>query len=923
MRYGFSFKAATALAYRFVFHTLTSGVYPFYFWGFNLLEVVKYTAKFADRKTMDKALFINKILASRHIPAAYSGKGSRYADPLKDAGRPGEVKQPARLTIPVDAFVKALGESMAAVRTVRPEYVFANEDVRACIVKFLQDFNQYIHTKQIWRRVEWETEGLKRQRRHIRLKGTTAAQPDKHQYAASIRQIGALDLLFLEPVNQNESREPSGHQRAETGNEAVRSPQLQIVSAPGREIAGERRYNGVHRDNAKETLLYRSQSVHRRKDCPAREVKWAGIEFRRPVRPHRHKALSFRTAIAGRKHTSADPAHGGGRSPKMHGGEGRPDRVMPLGRGLYTETSSVPIAPAGEGKRVEVRQGIDIRKPERLEPRVGARRCRSKSLSPLGNIESRGPRGVGSTRYPVARPLGSRCGELLSIGEYLSYFRHRLEGVNGDLLRGKIHASVHGGTSKGGKSPYPFVGIEEICNEVYDRLENGKGTEAPVQTAASIPRVEAEPCNKEGSILGYGGIDSPEADTLKGYLKAADRDNHEGLVKDMKQVQNTNTPILPFGPEQIHPQQPVRKTVPRHTHPQQPVRKTVPRHTHPRIAAKKPKAKGVCNIASAMKHRYRQLRFYKRWRFKTGKVFDKIWLNPADPSLLKKAKQRKAVVARFQRIVRHISDEMLFRRHAMPAAQAAATLREEVTRWIRNVQMPAEDRHEILLLMDFYEQQLEGLGQTDPDSPWDVGVLRAELDEVIHRAASAYREIYIDPIGKTDRLLTVEAKISFKAMLDFILFIEQLMYVSRFHYAAGRAVTAIDDMLKTLAEWLGEAKPEQEVPEEYRYLFRWYAWFAEGEKQKYAEDTSLNGMVVLQDIRDRMVNYFESRWGKRVVTYGADGMYIYSEDKSYINRIRGKKHGYAGRLCDRKMMKQEYGISEEELIFGIESEEKI
>src|SRR5690606_4491215 len=170
--------------------------------------------------------------------------------------------------------------------------------------------------------------------------------------------------------------------------------------------------------------------------------------------------------------------------------------------------------------------------------------------------------------------------------------------------------------------------------------------------------------------------------------------------------------------------------------------------------------------------------------------------------------------------------------------------------------------------------------------------------DILLNTMNEYKQKYIDPLTQNKYELAIESKISFKAMLDFILFIEQVMYVNRFHFAANRAVYSINKMIDILDEWLEEAAPAQ-VPNDYWYLLRWYKWFAEGEKNKYINSLELNGLEVLENIKNQMVQYFENRWGKRIVEYGPDGMYIYSKDYSYINKIRGKKHGYNTKLIDR------------------------
>ena len=158
-------------------------------------------------------------------------------------------------------------------------------------------------------------------------------------------------------------------------------------------------------------------------------------------------------------------------------------------------------------------------------------------------------------------------------------------------------------------------------------------------------------------------------------------------------------------------------------------------------------------------------------------------------------------------------------------------------------------------------------------------------------------------------------------MLDFILFVEQILYVNKDHFKACIPEHAIDRFIDILIEWITEARPQNEVSDEYEYLVRWCKWLAAGRRSKHIDDMTLSGYSVLEDIRDDMVRYFESRWGRRVVDYGVDGMFIYSKDRSYIDRIRGKKHGSNKRTWGGDM-KREYGISENELIWNVEEERK-
>jgi hypothetical protein len=241
-----------------------------------------------------------------------------------------------------------------------------------------------------------------------------------------------------------------------------------------------------------------------------------------------------------------------------------------------------------------------------------------------------------------------------------------------------------------------------------------------------------------------------------------------------------------------------------------PTRKHNRKSTYTMVRVRKHKRNYVSTVTGLNKNKYKDLRFYKRWRYKTGEAHDKIWINPQKQDFLR------------------------------------------------------------------------------------------------------YRENEV----------TVEAVISFKAMLDFILFVEQILYVNKNHFSACIPTHAVNRFISILDEWITEAQPENEVSDEYSYLVRWCIWMAEGKLSKYSDNLSLIGYQVLEEIRDDMVRYFESRWGKRVVEYGPDGMFTYSKDHSYINRLRGKKHGNNKRTWNGDM-KREYGISEGELSWDVEEERKI
>lgn len=323
-------------------------------------------------------------------------------------------------------------------------------------------------------------------------------------------------------------------------------------------------------------------------------------------------------------------------------------------------------------------------------------------------------------------------------------------------------------------------------------------------------------------------------------------------------------------------------------------------------------------------HVYRDVRFGKRWRFRTGKAFDRIWINPEVSPLTVMAEMRSDILEHFVAESHNSALDLI--------GQVTELGREEYTNVIKNLILRTQVMFQNIYYPDFAAQEMatlavnlknklnELLDELNSEYVTSSELIYA-IDNAIQYVKEDYRNNYIIPYTEK-KALSVEAKISFKAMLDFILFVEQLMYVNRFFYAASRAVTALDDMIRILEEWVIEGKPQEENADQYEYLVRWYKWWAEGYKGKYINDMELNGLKVLEQVRDEMVRYFESRWGKRIVEYGADGMYIYSKDFSYIDRIRGKKHGYAHRLVDLNRMVDDYGIGEFMLPYIVEEDRK-
>lgn len=289
---------------------------------------------------------------------------------------------------------------------------------------------------------------------------------------------------------------------------------------------------------------------------------------------------------------------------------------------------------------------------------------------------------------------------------------------------------------------------------------------------------------------------------------------------------------------------------------------------------------------------------HKPWvKPKTGQAFDNIWLNPEHTAISSTVELRREAVAQFKAEAE--------RTYAQgPQDLHISEVRAKLREWLNNRML----EYSLLLELETLWAEFEAAYHGAPENE--------SILTVVSEGCDSYVAKYIIPLEDEKKALAAEAHISFKAMLDFTLMVEQFIWSSRFHYAASLGCDAIDDMVRIVTDWADEQ------PEEQQYLARWFRWWAAGERTKRLNDETLSGLEAVTSIKDKMVEYFDSRWGKRVVEYGPDGMYIYSEDQSYIDRIRGKKHGVAGKLVDKRTMKQEYGITEDDLVYDVESDRK-
>ena len=439
-----------------------------------------------------------------------------------------------------------------------------------------------------------------------------------------------------------------------------------------------------------------------------------------------------------------------------------------------------------------IRRGVAKKKRQYSLALVAGRKPKKQYVSTLVNI-SKKERICTETRLPV-RTHKRLFTEYDKMAEFTKKAAHHLDVDAKEILT-------------------MFRKVLETCNiseffsvdrkyidSVIDKIHSKRDTEFADSTLSEILSKKEQ--GTEGNIvevkgLGSKSVNSPEFNTISLEGKKVSNSILEGWRKGIKDVTSTsvNTHSNRY----------------RDTQPLVPIKIGRVKNVSPSVNVRVHGKKGIdMPDISVYKKRHKGLRFYKRWRFRTGDAKDKIWINPQKEDLIR------------------------------------------------------------------------------------------------------FRE----------KDVTVEAKISFKALLDSILFVEQVLHVNKNHFNACIPLHAIDRFVNILWEWVTEAPPEDFVPDEYINLVRWYTWIADAERSKNMDNVKLEGFKVLEQIRDFAVEYFESRWGKREVEYYPDGMFKYNKDKSYLNRIRGKKHG-SNRRTWGGAMQEEYNVSTYQLPYSIEEERKM
>ena len=736
MRYAFTFRMNSNVAYPIVFFAVSEGVYPLFFFGFNVSDVLKYTAKYAEFSTEVRESVAYKLLTSAEVYSAFKHKYKIQPESLLGAGNL-RGKKLSEIYQEVDAFeLVLLTDVIIPARKVIDAVIESMVENSKFSKGFTVDVSEVLNNKSL--------SGIEPD--FIReVLGNTMTfingliqQVNLSKIWAAVESVTTIDTKDSNGIEQTNDIYNNKFNTLESDNA------LSVDELTGKGCVE------YHVDDIIQPMSLKGVEYH--VDDIIQPISLKGVEVVETVKTIKKKSVSYFI-----------------------------NKVVGFFKGLFVE----PL--------------VDVRSKEQkqAEPLVEVDPKERQQIEPLVETSIQRPRRVERVSLEtVLHDFRTVLYEYKLDSIKLNHRTGNEKGINFEL-------DTMSASNKGVRD----LIVESFINRIDKGVDSGsietldsgskKGTDAPTVVGGKPNVVQGQ------------GVSTISLETLLKKIKGIETTNIEVDITDTKVTEIIETSVDKFRRVFIEPLVETRTTEIQMTEPVVEVRTPEEQSIEPIVYIDKPDIISVSAVTEINSQEYRDLRFGRRCRFKTGQAFDKIWLNPT-----------------------------------------------------------------------------------------------------------------VIPYDEEPNKLTIEAKISFKAMLDFILFVEQIMHVSRFFYGASRAVTAIDDIVRILEEWLWECRPEFEIPEEYEYLLRWYKWWADAERAKHLDDMELNGLTVLETVRDKMVDYFESRWGKRVVEYGADGMYIYSKDHSYIDRIRGKKHGYNNRLVDRKMMKDEYNISEKGLPYDVENDTK-
>jgi len=810
LRYPFIFNFYSSIAYPLKFFCINEGVYPLSFWGYSVIEIIRFTRKYAEFDDNKQKTIIKNVLKSVE---SVNEVAKFEIDLLEDT------------IISAEKVVDIVVESLIEANSIEFKAIDSATIQAICIEanKFIDALINHSKLNKLWRAVNIVTE-------------ISPKSSGNHQ-------------KFIEIDNKVDITRPI----------SIRG--IEIISE--REIFANKNYKTVEFDLDIDKHVSKSVDTAFNKAMHGFVRKYVNaVSLLRNVFFKLSELVINITKSKNKNVSAIETEHISFHELK---------NVSEVNIDQISSTSS---------RSIEFVIEAQIQDKKKVNPVIPGDRKLKRDIEPIIETDR--------NKYSIV--------EGVNIQSILKAFRKELSNLNlEEPIKSRVKSTEKNKVFETVQATPSGKGFSELILEIIHNKIKTKSEVGGLDVMTHELKDIGNPIITGGQPLNYKGMENGGLDAdikYKSYVNPVIR----SINKKLRQL------IVPLVPVDTVDRQ----------------------YSEPVVPVDTKKISMVNVLVEIGSHVYRDVRFGKRWRFRTGKAFDRIWINPEVSPLTVMAEMRSDILEHFVAESHNGALDLI--------GQVTELEREEYTKVIKNLILRTQVMFQNIHYPDFAAQEMatlavnlknklnELLDELNSEYVTSSELIYA-IDNAIQYVKEDYRNNYIIPYTEK-KVLSVEAKISFKAMLDFILFVEQLMYVNRFFYAASRAVTALDDMIRILEEWVIEGKPQEENADQYEYLVRWYKWWAEGYKGKYINDMELNGLKVLEQVRDEMVRYFESRWGKRIVEYGADGMYIYSKDFSYIDRIRGKKHGYAHRLVDLNRMVDDYGIGEFMLPYIVEEDRK-
>gem|GEM_PF-2889547 len=855
MRYPFIFNFYSSIAYPLKFFCINEGVYPLSFWGYSVIEIIRFTRKYAEFDDNKQKTIIKNVLKSSVESVNEVAKFE--IDLLEDT------------VISAEKVVDIVVESLIEANSIEFKAIDSATIQAICIEanKFIDALINHSKLNKLWRAVNIVTE-------------ISPKSSGNHQ-------------KFIEIDNKVDITRPI----------SIRG--IEIISE--REIFANKNYKTVEFDLDIDKHVSKSVNTVINKAMQGFVRKYVNaVSLLRNVF-FKLSELVINITKSKNKNVSAIETEHISFHELKNVSEVNIDQISSPHRSSRS-IEFVIEAQKQDKKKVNPVIPGDRKLKRDIEPIIETKIQDKKKVNPV----IPGDRKLKRDIEPIIETNRNKHSivEGVNIQSILKVFRKELSNLNlEEPIKSRVKSTEKNKVFETVQATPSGKGFSELILEIIHNKIKTKSEVGGLDVMTHELKDIGNPLITGGQPLNYKGMENGGLDAdikHKSYINPV----ISSINKKLRQL------IVPLVPVDTVDRQ--------YSEPVVPVDTVDRQYSEPVVPVDTKKISMVNVLVETGSHVYRDVRFGKRWRFRTGKAFDRIWINPEVSPLTVMAEMRSDILEHFVAESHNSALDLI--------GQVTELGREEYTNIIKNLILRTQVMFQNIYYPDFAAQEMatlavnlknklnELLDELNSEYVTSSELIYA-IDNAIQYVKEDYRNNYIIPYTEK-KALSVEAKISFKAMLDFILFVEQLMYVNRFFYAASRAVTALDDMIRILEEWVIEGKPQEENADQYEYLVRWYKWWAEGYKGKYINDMELNGLKVLEQVRDEMVRYFESRWGKRIVEYGADGMYIYSKDFSYIDRIRGKKHGYAHRLVDLNRMVDDYGIGEFMLPYIVEEDRK-